>query len=108
MGDQDHAALGAEWLVTSIGAGAVYVSGYLRARTGGGSRSSLSMLRTLSGTGLYVAQVVGSIVFLLGAMAGLYVGRSRWCSWRPTRCPGAWLLLVGVHQGEHGRDPASA
>jgi len=40
--------------------------GYLRARTAGGSQTTLSLLRTVSGTGLYLAQIVGSILLLLG------------------------------------------
>jgi hypothetical protein len=59
MGGQNHAAVGAEWLFAATGAGAVYVYGYLRARTAGGSQTTLSLLRTVSGTVLYLAQIVG-------------------------------------------------
>src|SRR4051812_34412926 len=45
MGEQSHTTVGIEWLLASTGAGAVYVYGYLRARTAGGSQTTLSLLR---------------------------------------------------------------
>jgi modulator of FtsH protease len=104
MGGQNHVAVGTEWLLVSTGAGAVYVYGYLRARTAGGSRTTLSVLRTVSGTGLYLAEIAGSIVFLLGAMAGLYIAAVAMVLLGAYSVSGAWLLLVGVHQDEPGRD----
>ena len=71
IGGQNHVAVGMEWLLVSSGAAMVYVYGYLRARTGGGSQTTLSLVRGVSGTAFYVAQVVGSIVLVLGATAGL-------------------------------------
>ena len=50
MGGQNHAAVATEWFVVSSAAGIVYVMGYLRARTSGGSRTTLSVQRTVSGT----------------------------------------------------------
>jgi hypothetical protein len=41
-------------------------------------------------------------------MAGLYVAAMAMVFLAAYSVSGAWLLLVGVHQGEHGRDPASA
>ena len=103
MGGQHHVAVATEWLLVSTGAGAVYVYGYLRARTAGGSRTTLSVLRTVSGSGLYVAEIAGSIVFLLGAIAGLYIAAVAMVLLAAYSVSGAWLLLVGVHQGEPGR-----
>ena len=103
MGGQRHAAVGVEWLLVSTGAGAVYVSGYLRARAGGGSQTTLSLLRTVSGTAFYVAQIVGSIVVLLGASAGLYIAAAAMVLLAAYSVSGAWLLLVGVQQDEHRR-----
>jgi hypothetical protein len=73
MGGQGNFALGIEWFVVSSGACAVYVYGYLQARTAGGSRTSLSLVRTRTGTTLYVALIAGSVVLLFGATAGLYI-----------------------------------
>ncbi|MEA2558435.1 MAG: hypothetical protein QOG88_1973, partial [Actinomycetota bacterium] len=96
MGGQEHAAIGTEWLIASIGAGAVYVNGYLRARTAGGSQTTLSLLRTASGTGLYLAQILGSILLLLDAMAGLYIAAVSMVILTAYSVSGAWLLLVGA------------
>jgi hypothetical protein len=103
MGGQNHVAIGTEWLVVSSTAGAVYVTGYLRARTSGGSQTTLSVLRTVSGTGFYGAQVVGSIVLLAGATAGLYIAAVAMVVLAAYSVSGAWLLLVGVQQDEDRR-----
>ncbi len=103
MGGQNHVAIGTEWLLASIGAGAVYVYGYLRARTAGGSQTTLSLLRTVSGTGLYLAQILGSILLLLDAMAGLYIAGISMVILTAYSVSGAWLLLVGVHHDDQGR-----
>jgi hypothetical protein len=102
MGGQNHVAVGTEWLLASAGAGAVYVYGYLRARTAGGNQTTLSLLRTVSGTGLYLAQIVGAILLLLDVKAGLYIAASAMVILAAYSVSGAWLLLVGVHQDEHG------
>jgi hypothetical protein len=98
MGGQGHAALGAEWFVVSSGACAVYVYGYLRARTAGGSPTTLSLLRTGTGTTLYVALMVGSVVLLLGAKTGLYIAAVSMVILSVYSVSGAWLLLVGAHE----------
>jgi hypothetical protein len=97
MGGQSHAAIGAEWPVVSTAAGAVYVNGYIRARVAGGSVMTLSLLRTMSGTATYVAQMVGSFVLLLGATAGLYIAAVAMVVLGAYSVSGAWLLLVGAH-----------
>ena len=99
MGGQGHAAVGIGWLLASTGAGAAYVYGYLRARTAGGSRTTLSMVRTMTGTGLYLAQIVGSVLLLLDATTGLYIAAAAMVILTAYSVSGAWLLLVGVHQG---------
>jgi hypothetical protein len=103
MGGQNDVALGTEWLLASTCAGAVYLHGYLKARTADGSRTTLSALRAMSGAGLYAAQIVGSLVLLLGAAAGLYLAAIAMVILGAYSVSGAWLLLVGVHQDEHGR-----
>jgi modulator of FtsH protease len=78
MGGQTYTAVGWEWLIISTLAGAVYVYGYLRARRGSGSPTTLSVLRTASGTGLYLVQVAGSILILSGRRRGCTSPRLRW------------------------------
>ena len=103
MGGQNHVAVGVEWLLVAIGAGAVYVYGYVRARGAGGSQTTLSLLRTVSGTAFYLAQITGSIVLALGATAGLYIAAVAMVILAAYSISGAWLLLIGVHHAEHGR-----
>jgi len=104
MGGQNHVAVGTEWLLVSGAAGVVYISGYLRARTGGGSRTTLSVLRTMTGAALYAGQVVGSAVLIAGYTAGLYVAAGAIVVLAAYSVSGAWLLLVGVHEGQRVRD----
>jgi hypothetical protein len=82
----------------------VYVYGYLRARTAGGSQTTLSMLRTVSGTGLYLAQIVGSVLLLLDVTAGLYLAAISMVILAAYSVSGAWLLLVGAHLRQTGYD----
>jgi len=102
MGGQHHAAIGSEWLIVSGGAGAVYVYGYARARSAGGSPTTLSQLRVMSGTTLYVALMAGSVVLLSGATAGLYIAALGMLILGIYSVSGAWLLLVGAHEDERG------
>ena len=104
MGGQNHVAVGIEWLLASAGAGAVYVYGYLRARDSGGSHTTLSRLRTVSGTGLYLTEAAGAIVLLFDLVAGLYIAAVAMVILTAYSVSGAWLLLVGVHLDETGRD----
>src|SRR3954447_22893378 len=100
MGGQAYAAIGWEWLIISTLAGAVYVYGYLRARSGDGSPTTLSVVRTASGTGLYLVQVAGSILILFGSTQGLYVASVAMVILAAYSVSGAWLLLVGVYRDE--------
>ena len=103
MGDQGHAAIESEWLIVSSGAGAVYLYGYLRARSAGGSPTTLSLLRAISGTFFYVALSAGSALFLFGATAGLYIAAFAMLTLGVDSVSGAWLLLLGAHADERGR-----
>jgi len=98
MGGQDPATIGIEWLVVSTFAGGVYLYGYVRARIVGGSPPSV--VRTVTGTGLYAAQIVGAVLFAAGHTAGLYIAAVAMVLVAAYSVSGAWLLLVGVHQGE--------
>ncbi len=99
MGGQGHIAVGVEWMIVATAAGAVYVNGYLQARKTGGSHTTLSVKRTLFGTSLFLAQIVGSVVLILGEEAGLYVAAIAMVLVAAYSVSGAWLLLAGVRQG---------
>ena len=98
MGSQDHVAIGVEWLVVSSVAGAVYVYGYVRARGSGGSRTTLSLIRTTLGTTFYAALIAGSIVLLAGSSVGLYIAAWAMVVIGVYSISGAWLLLVAAHE----------
>jgi hypothetical protein len=98
MGGQNHVAVGIEWLLVSSAACAVYVYGYLRARSQGGSPTTLSLLRTISGTTCFVALIVGSVVLLVGATAGLYIAAVAMVILGVYSVSGAWLLVVAAYE----------
>ena len=97
MGGQGHVAIGIEWLVVSSGAGVIYVNGYRQARAGGGSPSTLSAVRTATGTALYVSLAVGAVLLAVGASAGLYIAAVAMILLGAYSITGAWLLLIGAH-----------
>jgi hypothetical protein len=105
MGAQNHVAIGIEWILVSSGSCAVYVYGYLRARSAGGSPTTLSRLRTISGTTFYVALIAGSVVLLVGETAGLFIAGIAMVTIAVYSVSGAWLLLVGAYGDEQARSP---
>ena len=100
MGGQNHRPIGIEWLLVASVAGAVYVNGYVRARTQGGSPTTLSRVRTWSGTAMYVAQIVGAILLLFGKAIGLDIAAVAMVILAAYSVSGAWLLLVGAHRSQ--------
>jgi modulator of FtsH protease len=97
MGDQDHLAVGAEWLVIAGIAVTVYVSGYVRARRGGRSSVGLSIQRLTVGVACYVVEMIGAVILMVGHIAGLYVASVAMIMNIGFFISGAWLLMVGVH-----------
>ena len=73
MGRPNNVVLGIEWLVLSGIAGFVYVRGYIRASSEGGTRSALSLSRTVFGTACYLAQMAGSGLLIAGYGIGIYL-----------------------------------
>jgi hypothetical protein len=97
MGGQSYEAVGAELLAISFVAGFVYVYGYIQAtRSGGGA----SLARTATGTGLYLAEMLGALLLILGHGAGLYIAAIALVINTCYMITGAWLLVLGVHQNE--------
>ena len=103
MGGQNHLAIGAEWLIVSSSFCGVFVHGFLRARSDGGTQTTPSLVRTMVGTTFYVAQITGSVVLLFDATAGLYIAAVAMVILGAYSVSGAWLLLVSAHQDERGR-----
>ncbi len=95
MGGQGHKAVGAELLVVSCLAAIVYVTGYIRASRSG---NAASLSRTVSGTALYSAEMVGAIILISGSISGLYIAAIALVANTCYMITGAWLLVVGVYQ----------
>jgi len=98
MGGQNHVAVGIEWLTVSGIAAYIYINGYIQAHTRGGSREALSILRTVIGTTCYLAQIVGSIILIMGHLWGLYLASVAMIAFFAYMISGAWLLVVGVQR----------
>jgi hypothetical protein len=105
MGGQDHTAVGVEWLTIGSLAGVIYVNGYVQAVRRGGSVVGLSVIRLVGGTALYVTEVAGAILLVLGYVAGLYVAAVAMISLLAWGISGAWLLVIGVQQEKAGTRP---
>ncbi len=97
MGNQNYQAIGFEWLVISSIAAAVYIIGYVQARTRGKSALGLSLYRIVFGTSIYIAEVIGAIMIMLGRTAGLYVASIAMILLLGYTITGAWLLIIGVY-----------
>lgn len=97
MGGQGHQAVGAEWLVVSTAAAAIYIHNYVKAAKLGGSRAELRPDRLAAGITCYLAQIVGAVVLILGHLAGLYIAAVGLIISLALLISGAWLLLVAVH-----------
>jgi hypothetical protein len=87
-------------LCTFAFAGTVYVSGYLRARSKGGSPTTLSVLRTLTGTMLYAALFIGAVVLVFGSTVGLYIAGVAMVLLGVYSVSGAWLLVVAAYESK--------
>jgi len=95
MGGQGHKAVGAELLVVSFFAAVIYVSGYVRASRSG---NPASLSRTISGTCLYLIEIIGAAILIAGSISGLYIAAIALVINTCYMITGAWLLVVGVHQ----------
>lgn len=100
MAGQNHQAVGSEWLIVASLAATVYVNGYVQALRNRGSYVGLSLLRLATGTSCYIAEIVGTILLILGHISGLYIASVAMVIYIPFMISGAWLLLVGVHDNK--------
>ena len=100
MGGQDHRAVGAELLVLSVVAGAVFINGYVQAAKSGRDASRPSLLRTLGGSTCYLAEIVGAVILIAGSISGLYLSAAAIVVNFTFMISGAWLLLVGASQDD--------
>jgi len=95
MGGQGHKAVGAELLIVALFAAIVYVMGYIRANATG---NKPSFSRTISGTALYAAEMIGAAILISGSITGLYIVGIAMVANTCFMITGAWLLVMGVFQ----------
>ena len=93
---QSSQALGLEWLLISIVAGYIYVKGVVEAKKRGINLMTVGLNRIIIGTGLYLVEILGSLLFLLGYSTGLYIAAVAMIILLAYTVTGAWLLVVGV------------
>lgn len=103
LSEQGYRALGIEWLLVSAVAAYIYVNGYVRAVQTGGSRAGLSLARTIGGATCYAAEILGSILLILGYSGGVIITAVAMVIFFAFMISGAWLLIVGAHQTHHER-----
>jgi len=96
MGNQNNLTVGIEWLAVSGPAAFVYVNGYIKAVKEGGTRSQLSIARTMFGSACYLAQIIGAILLMLGHAGGLYLSATGMMLMFASLISGTWILLVGI------------
>jgi|SRR5579862_6494741 len=100
MGGQDRAAVGIEWIVVAVLAGAVYLIGYVQAVRLGGSEQARRLDRVFVGMGLYLGQVVGATLLWAGQTVGIYLASIAIIACLIFLTSGAWLLVVGVGRNQ--------
>jgi hypothetical protein len=100
MADQSLTVVGIEWLIVSGIALGIYLNGIFESRKKGRSLQATGLTRILTGSSLYVLQMVGSIVMILNNTWGLYIASSAMMVALAYMISGAWLLIVGVNQSE--------
>jgi modulator of FtsH protease len=94
MGDPSHVAIGIVWVLVSIAGGFVYDHPWPTTRRA--SPSTLTTVRFITGSVLYLGLVGGSVLLLAGAIAGLYPAASSMILLAVYSVTGAWLLVVGA------------
>jgi hypothetical protein len=99
MGHQTHRTLGFEWLIVAVLAAAVNTNGYVQAFRQHGSLYALSPLRMVGGSACYLGQIVGALMFVLGARAGIYVAAIALIVNFFFLISGSWLLILGTEIG---------
>ena len=98
IGNQNYQWIGVEWLVVSLVPTITYIRVYIKARKMGKSSVGLSIVRFIEGTTCYIAQITGSVLLILGRVAGLYVASAAMVLSFTFFISGAWLLIMGVYE----------
>lgn len=94
MGGQGYKAVGVELLTVSTLGAIVYINGYMQANKTG---NKASLLRTTTGTCVYLAEIIGASILISGSIPGLYIAAIAIVANTCYMITGAWLLVVGVY-----------
>jgi hypothetical protein len=100
IGNQNYQWIGVEWLVVSLVPTVTYIRVYFRAKKVGKSAVGLSIGRFIAGTACYVAQIIGSVLLILGYVAGLYMASVAMVLSFAFFISGAWLLITGIRENQ--------
>lgn len=95
-GKQSYQTLGIEWVLTASIAAFIYVHGAIEARRRGKSVVGLTLMRLILGTALYIIEIIGALLLLIGYKSGLYIAAVAMVILLAYTVTGAWLLVVGV------------
>ena len=100
LGNQRLVALGFEWLFLWAIATIIFVNGYVVAIRTGMSSIGLTTPRLAGGTLCYLAEVIGSILIILGYSIGLYIAAIATIVLFAFLISGAWLLIIGIYEDQ--------
>ena len=98
IAEQPYLWLGVEWFIISVVAVYIYVRGLVRVYERGGSGFGSSNLRIFTGIAGYAAQIIGSLMLVVGYAAGLYIASIAMILSFASLISGAWLLIVAACQ----------
>jgi hypothetical protein len=93
MGRQGHAAVGGEWLAVSVLAAVIY---FYPLPAAWATHSPLTLVRFTVGGSLYLAEIVGALLLLLGVKGGVYVAAASMTFLAAYSVSGAWLLFISA------------
>ncbi|MBS1525002.1 MAG: hypothetical protein JST19_05100 [Bacteroidetes bacterium] len=98
LGDQGLKAFGLEWFLLWLIATVIFIRGYVVAIRAGMSFIGLNVPRLAGGTLCYLAELIASILFILGYRSGFLVAAIAMIVLFGFLISGAWLLMSGVYE----------
>lgn len=99
MAGQDHEAVGLELFVLAFVGAVIFLYGFRQAFKLG---SQPSKQRLVLGSSLYLAELIGALVLVSGAIWGLYVAATAIMMNVAFMISAAWLLVVGAYSAKVG------
>jgi hypothetical protein len=94
MAAQSHVAVGVDLFVLAAAGAISFLYGFRQAFR---HEAHPSKARLVTGTALYVTELAGALVLILGSIAGLYIAAVAMLLNVAFMISAAWLLVVGVY-----------